>query len=125
MCARIALVEARIKLKRTTLWKSGEPTLARCWGLSQPAISRANGYRVSKIHPRGRKPSPDCESWVLVEATRALPRIGPKQRLLAIRGALPKPRSPLTNHIINLLLKYTKEREEGWLRCLPNLQRRV
>src|SRR5690348_7281385 len=61
ICRLMELVEARIRAKRTTLWKSREARLARCWGASQLVISRPVLSPVSMIHPRGQNPSPACE----------------------------------------------------------------
>jgi hypothetical protein len=112
ICRRMALVEARMRAKRTTLWKRSERQLARGWGQAQPAILAGLPSGHSKIHPRGRIQSPACESRVEIRPTRDLPEGRPAASLLAIPESLPKPRTPAPNYNINLLLNIYKGRIE-------------
>ena len=54
------------------------------------------------VHPRGIIPSPACESRARIARTGALTSKRVDARLLAIREAAPKPRSPASNYIIKL-----------------------
>ena len=61
---------------------------------------------VQHFIPGDEISSPACESREQPEATRGSFDKGAPARLLANAGALPKPRCPPPNHIINLLLNY-------------------
>jgi len=99
---RMALDEARIRAKRTTLWKSLCAGVARTWGCTQSAACPCPRRGCSKIHPRGRFLSPACESRDEIGPTRAITEGARRGGLLAIRETLPKPRSPAANHINNI-----------------------
>src|SRR5262249_45023012 len=99
---RIGLVEARIRVKRTTLWKRTAQALARPWGRAQRPHHSTAAANAPRIHPRGWNPPPACESRVELGATRGPPESSASRALLANPGRAPKPRSPVANHIINL-----------------------
>src|SRR3569832_1405093 len=102
MWRRIVLVEASVRVNRTTLWKRGEPRLTRAWGWAQADFHPHDCARYSRIRPRGLNQSPACESWDRIGGTRNAYREGASRRLLATWEAAPKPHDPAPKSINNL-----------------------